>query len=174
MNVIFLDFDGVIVTRRQLRKPQPDSAARALDALIAAKADPDCVAALNRLCEETGAKIVVTSSWRRLAGFVDPLEYVREVLRLWGVRAEVIDVTPMLERELMVMTDDGQRVPMTLPKERGHEIQAWLDGNPGVARFVILDDEDDMVHLRPRLVRTDFEDGLQMRHVEKAVSILRI
>jgi hypothetical protein len=173
MNVIFLDFDGVIVTHRQLRKPQPDSAAHALDALIAAKADPNCVAALNRLCDETGAKIVVTSSWRRLAGFVDPLEYVREVLRLWGVRAEVIDVTPMLERELMVTTDDGNRAPLALPERRGHEIQAWLDGNPGVARFVILDDEDDMDHLRPRLVRTDIEDGLQMRHVEKAVCLLR-
>ena len=173
MNIIFLDFDGVIVTSRQLLKPQPDPTTHALDVIIAAKADPNCVAALNRLCDETSAKIVVTSSWRRLAGFVDPLDYVREILRLWGVRAEVIDVTPQLERDLIVTTGDGNRAQLTVAEQRSHEIQAWLDGNPNVTCFVILDDDDEMAHLRSRLVRTDLEDGLQMRHVEKAASLLR-
>jgi hypothetical protein len=41
-----------------------------------------------------------------------------------------------------------------------------------VESFVILDDDADMEHLLPRLVQTSMDDGLQDRHVEKAVEIL--
>lgn len=176
MRIIFLDFDGVLVTRRQLQKRKPEDRATLNYKLwVQDKADPECVANLKRLLEMTQAKIVVSSTWRKVKEGECPLGYVRMVLKLWGIPSElVIGTTPELTKETVITREDGERVPFILAKERGHEIQAWLNQNavPDDTQFVILDDESDMVHLKHRLIQTDFEDGLQLGHVNRAARIL--
>jgi len=176
MKIIFLDFDGVLVTRRQLQKRKPeDRAATNYNLWIQGKADPECVANLKRLLEMTQAKIVVSSSWRKVKEGECPLGYVRMVLRQWGLASDlVIGTTPQLTKETVITREDGERVPFMLAKERGHEIQAWLNQNavPDGTQLVILDDESDMVHLKHRLIQTDFEDGLQLAHIKRAARIL--
>ena len=38
--------------------------------------------------------------------------------------------------------------------------------------FVILDDDSDMAHLMPRLVRTSFDAGLTWEHANAAIAML--
>jgi hypothetical protein len=76
MNIIFLDFDGVLNSR-------PFFANRIAEARIelyetlgeAADSDPANVAELERLVQATGASIVISSSWRHC--------HRLDELRLW-------------------------------------------------------------------------------------------
>jgi len=157
MNVIFLDIDGVLVNRRALA----DRRAQKLGYRYVA--DPPCVDALNAITETTQALIVLSSSWRFCG-----LEEMRLILKHWGVEAPLVDMTPDLTR---VPIEDGglyQGVP------RGREIQAWLDAaEHPITSFVILDDDADMEHLAPFLIKTEFEPGLTMEHAERAIAMLR-
>ena len=60
--LIFLDFDGVLNHRRYNlyhnihHLPEKDE--------FGVLFDPDCVAALKHIIDETGAEIVVSSSWK--------------------------------------------------------------------------------------------------------------
>lgn len=148
MKVIFLDIDGVLVTLRSFAMGRSG---------LHAKADPDTVAALNTIIEATGASIVISSTWRLGRGGVGRM---RDTLKLWGCTGKVVDRTPDLPR----------------PRERGDEIQQWLDRREAqrgdVESFVILDDDADMAHLMPLLVQTEFERGLTTEHAEVAIRIL--
>lgn len=78
--VIFLDVDGVLITRRSRNMRTPT---------------PRCVARLNELCSATGAVLVVSSVWR----LGRPLKALRALLRGWGVKARVVGVTPRMDAE---------------------------------------------------------------------------
>jgi len=110
----------------------------------------DCVARLNRLTQESGARLVVSSVWRKQG-----LQALRLVFDQQGVVARISGLTPTLDR-----------VP------RGREIRAWLDEHPEVESFVILDDDADMEDLRPWLVQTDPLLGLVDADVERALAVL--
>jgi HAD domain in Swiss Army Knife RNA repair proteins len=106
MKIIFSDIDGVLNCSRT---PNP----RRFPYI----AEPQLVARLNTVLERTGAKIVLTSTWR-----YDPAGLFSA--KHWGI--PFIDITP-----------DLPKVP------RRDEILAWLRDHPGVTRFAVLDDEDD-------------------------------
>jgi hypothetical protein len=142
VKVLFLDFDGVLNSR---------------DTVPEFSLDDVLVARVNRILSVTGAKVVISSSWR-----AHGLPYCIAFLENAGFKGEVIGATPFREREW------GKRSP-----PRGLEIQDWMDANPGVERFVILDDEGDMEHLLPFLIRTSMVDGLQDSHVDEAVRALK-
>lgn len=110
--------------------------------------DPKAVKRLNKITQTTGSVIVISSTWRR---FWD----VELILKKAGVTAEIIGTTPFLASE-----------------ERGSEIGRWLSRN-GAEKFVILDDDTDMGYLSPALIKTEWDEGLQDRHVKKAIARLR-
>ena len=59
--------------------------------------------------------------------------------------------------------------------QRGNEIQKWLDNNKekyNIEKFIILDDDFDMAHLKDRLVQTTWEQGLTSEVTETAIQIL--
>ncbi len=132
-SVIFLDFDGVLLNAQS----------------HAGHADAQCVQALNRITEETGAKIVVSSSWKHGR----TVENLKLLLQQWDVAGEVLDKTPVCYGE------------------RGTEIRMWCSEH-NVRRFVILDDDPDMDGLGEFLVRTNFLTGLTMANAEQAITIL--
>jgi hypothetical protein len=155
--VIFLDFDGVLnnaahfaqwgIARTMADREEDDKSF-----------DLACVAALNDLVARSGAKVVISSSWRCMFG----LPTLRRILLRHGFIGDVIGETP----QLYVKYDGDEKI-------RGHEIQAWLDAQERAPQaFVILDDYADMAHLLSRLVRTSFEHGLRAEHVEQALAIL--
>lgn len=187
MKILFLDFDGVIVTHRQTRARRL-SPEMTHEERLRQWADPVAVEQLNRVIYETGAALVVSSTWRKVkaeptssasgayAEFVQEtasLDYVIRVLRIWGVKGLIVGVTPVLTTEVMITAADGRRIPLAIGHERGKEIQAWLNKNPKMAEsFAIVDDEDDMAHLKDRLVRTRFENGLTPALADRLIEML--
>ena len=74
--------------------------------------DDRAIANLNRIIEETGCKVVLSSSWRSCVEAENTLtEYL---LKLKGFKYELYDVTPRLW-----FNDFSIR--------RGEEIQLWMD-----------------------------------------------
>lgn len=151
MKVVFLDFDGVLCNH--------ESISAGYKARTAPEQDPygahdDCVAALNHIIEQTGAMIVVSSTWRRISKFRTAMA---ETLSKWSVKGTVLDITPVLNDEI-----------------RGKEIAQWLASysRHPIESFVILDDDSDMGDLRHRLVRTESARGLTMADAERAIALL--
>jgi hypothetical protein len=155
MKVIFLDIDGVLNSaeffhrRFEERGNRAPSNLREHDQL-----DPDGIRCLNTIIERTGARIVISSTWRLRNDF-------RQVIRLLkrqGLKGHILGRTPRLSGEGIV---------------RGHEIAAWLfsqiDWPEGI---VILDDDSDMAHLMPWLVKTSNDMGLCVPDIDRAVEML--
>lgn len=170
MKPLFLDFDGVLNSAEwQAKQVKRDGSflRRSSDEL-----DPQAVARLNKIIAATGAKVVVSSTWRLLHTRRELMGFLVAA----GFRGEIIGMTPRLH------------VSPYMPTERavcrGDEIQQWLDWEwertnlnqdvPGdqVESFVILDDDGDMDFLWPELVQTHFATGLQDEHVARAIEIL--
>ena len=108
--------------------------------------DRNCVLELLHIVGQTGCKIVVSSSWRIFGE-----QHVKDALQANGAPVfAIIGFTPDLHGE-----------------ERGDEIQAWLDSNPDVEKFAIVDDDADMGHLLGYLIRTD--DGLTHAQAEDII-----
>lgn len=142
---------------------------------------------LKRIIDETGAKIVVSSSWRKSG-----LNVMQEMWKHRGLAGEVIDVTPSLYLQkggsIQFWNDKLEQHPT--PKIRGYsiprgcEIEYWLNNeNYEVESYVILDDDTDMLISQERKFvqcsgNIDDEDcidigyGLTNRCTEKAISIL--
>lgn len=150
--IVFLDVDGVLNSHAWWARKAFEPAHPQLD--------PEAVARLDRLCRETGAAVVVSSTWRSAGA-----THMREVLGAVGFKGRVIGCTPQMAR----MGTNG----VYLGVERGHEIAQWLSTFPRpVERFVILDDEDDMADLRGFLVQTDYAVGLTDADCERAAAML--
>ena len=143
MKVIFLDIDGVINNAASIRK-------KGLHTL-----DPGCVTRLNRLLDETGAILVISSTWRKIW----PLAALQCRFEEYGFTGKIADRTPVLRGV-----------------ERGVEIASYLSemssrGYP-IEQWVILDDNSDMGPLAYSLLLIDREPGLTDQDVEKAKEIL--
>lgn len=158
MNVLFLDIDGVLNSARwMLKQPKTTNFIRELDR--------KAVALLAEIIARTNAKIVVSSSWRVMYA----MSVLRDIFIESGFPAPcpIIGATPT-----WCHTPDG------VERVRGHEIQSWLNSSAEdatverVEEFAILDDDSDMAHLLPKLVQTDFENGLERDHVERLVAML--
>ncbi|AKU93656.1 hypothetical protein AKJ09_00320 [Labilithrix luteola] len=152
MRIVFLDFDGVLNWRAHVESsaapttPGPD--------LLADSA----VRRVERLCAETQAGIVVSSTWR--------LSFDRPTLEEM-LRAKGLETTPVLDVSPLIPHKQG----------RGQEIQSWLDTVPPtrgwtIEGLVILDDQSDMLHLTPWLVLSSFETGFTDAHLLAAKSVL--
>jgi 16S rRNA C1402 (ribose-2'-O) methylase RsmI len=150
MKVLFLDIDGVLNSHQSIRMffrqaGMPSSGAAIHFCPISSSNLQEIMARIPDL------KIVVSSTWR----IGNTLETMREELRSSGIDLNrVIGMTPVFRN---------------LSRERGLEIQKWLDDHPEVSEFVIVDDDSDMLHLMPKLVQTDTRLGLMW---DKAADIL--
>lgn len=160
MKVIFLDIDGVLNNQDYLialnKDPEkrkvilPEGGRMAYSEMI----DTRAVELLNVITSTTGAKLVLSSTWRKLHPW-DDLVWMFEHR---GVTGELIGKTP-----------SGGR-------SRGHEIKMWLDKHPEVTHFVVLDDDSDVYPYESHFVKTRFQGenaGLQRGHVERAIELLR-
>jgi hypothetical protein len=148
MKAIFLDIDGVLNNLESLRFPRTKVNCSRLSF---SAAHPLCIQASNRIIKFTDARIVVSSTWRGIG-----LEVLFEIFERWGIAGTTISHTPDLGFD----------------HERGDEISNWLSLYPEVESFVILDDGDDMGHLKHRLVQTNFEIGLTEADADRAIAIL--
>lgn len=151
MKVIMLDIDGV------LNEDTTPTRTKSRVMFI----DEEKLLRLKRIVDETGAKIVLSSTWRydrndpeHNGDFLELQEAFRQV----GL--EFYSYTPV----------DAVGI------RRGMEIKAWLGTHPEVDRYIILDDElFDYAErgLLPRLVKPSFCDGgLTEELAEEAIGML--
>jgi len=166
VRVVFLDIDGVL-NHAATRSDVLPNGTEPLPIPIA----PECMTRLNRLVAETGAKIVISSSWRTFARWQD----LGPALVRHGLVADVIGETPDLPNDKTWLAHWQARKGEAFPferLERGWEIAEWIAAHPEVTAFVILDDCSDMDVLRPWLVLTHSCDGLDDPDVERAKWLL--
>lgn len=159
MKVIFLDVDGVLNSEFSREKERNN-----FDNWMEHEVSEMHVNNLKKIVDATGAQIVLSSSWRfdhpKATGrdfIADPLMKVLD-RKLKAVGLDIIDVTPDLRGKI-----------------RGAEIQDWLDRHSEVERFVILDDDVDMMEeQKPFFVNTTFKNGLTEEMANKAIEILNL
>ena len=123
--------------------------------------DDRAIANLNRIIEETGCKVVLSSSWR--SSIESENIFTQDLLKLKGFKYEFYDVTPRLW-----FSDFSIR--------RGEEIKFWLDKESEkheIESFVILDDDSDMLpEQMNNFIHIDGQVGLTDRDVLAAIEIL--
>lgn len=155
MKIIFLDIDGVL--------NYENCTARCG---MYYGIEDDKVTLLKQVVDATGAKIVLSSTWRlgmnngghRLA---EHAVYMNEKFSAQGL--EIYDVTEELHR-------GGDF--------RGEEINEWLSRHPDVTEWVVLDDEwfwdFNQYDIRQHLVHTSQYLGLTDEDVKEAIDILNV
>lgn len=153
MKVIFLDIDGVLVTFKEVHDKRQSNGMHSFS--------QECVSRLNKIIDETGAELVLSSSWR-----IHGLDSFNNHARHQGMSKLPFDVTPNLDSKL----ESGVYVA----KQRGDEIKHWLDRHPEVTHFVAIDDSSDMRGVEDHFVhvKAGMDTGLQDSHVEKAIKLL--
>jgi phosphoglycolate phosphatase-like HAD superfamily hydrolase len=141
MKVIFLDFDGVLNTPEEwgLRPMVRALNQQALDNL-------------DELVKRSGAKVVVSSTWRQFYA----LDALQEFLRARGVKCvgAFISVTPILY------------------ESRDKEIASWLNSHEDIKNFVIIDDNGIGSMFNEKLILTDASVGLSADNVKEALDVL--
>ena len=157
--VIFLDIDGVLNTNwwyTQMDRNTPkDKYGYAFD--------PKAVANLKRIVEETGADIVISSSWKCLG-----LTQMEEMWNDRNLPGKIIGITPnSVSDELLLHADIDS---MELFHIRGEEIKEWLTKHgKRVSNYAIIDDMDNMLpEQQSHFVQTNPEVGITKEDSEKA------
>lgn len=177
MKVIFLDIDGVMNCQEEMLVMLKQNPKNRSDVSLPS---PTKCKLLKQLVEETGARIVLSSSWRLSLNAIQKLIDLFELynLVLSGFTCNEVDskkfkntlFEDIKPRYQHTMGDFG-----TYIEDRGAEIAAWLLDHPNVSNFVILDDEDsDIKSWFPNnLVKTDIQVGLTLDDCLKAAEILK-
>lgn len=147
---IFLDFDGPLNTGRS-EYLDPERYGHHFDDLA--------VRNLRKIINETGAQIVVSSSWKHLG-----LDKLLEMWSNWGLPGQIIGCTP------------GGWDDSRLFNTRGEEIQQWLTENAvGEYAYVVIDDivENEMAAGQERnWIEIDPHCGITYDDAELAIKIL--
>ena len=164
MNVIFLDFDGVLNTSHY-------------------SSDKDVerrIAILSDICKEYNCKFVIESSYKDSIN-EDTMEvegewvsFIFSLFKKYGI--ECIGRTPNIEKRIV-----GD---LYTPIWKEDEIKLYLDRHPEIEHYCIIDDDDlkpksDLDNVRDHLVKTIYysenpeEEGLLESHKEKIGEIIR-
>lgn len=187
MKVIFLDIDGVLNHemwyKRRFQEMDMNSETSRHPYY---EFDPQSVAELNRIIDLTGAKIVISSTWR----LGRTTEQLQDILNSVGFKGEIVGRTPHFIAK--GETIDDKPISYTVP--RGCEIDWWLE-NEGkfqrinwsmerqkeylekalVKNYVILDDDSDMLYnQREHFVKTSVYSGLTKELADKCIQILNL
>jgi len=159
MKILFLDVDGVLNDEQTCKRATWKDDRTFFRPLY--------VERVNRILAATGAKLVISSSWRVR---YSTLEELKAAFHKFGFDPDlVIDKTPTGYR--------SRRMSETM--YRGLEIQHWLSDNAenhDVESIVILDDDQDMLHLDHRLIRTEgfrvpLDGGISEAQVAEAIAL---
>lgn len=144
IKVIFLDFDGVINDYQTFNYVNEEN-----------------VRILKRIIDETGAKVVVTSSnkytFQREKShkkIEDTIMYTNYIKKLNENGIEIFDFTPLVD------------------KDREHEILQYLNLHPEVEQYLILDDDYIIQQCMNHEIYLDLQSGLREKHLIPAIKIL--
>jgi hypothetical protein len=148
LKIIFLDIDGVLNNLKDMKSDEPQTDVWVRDYR---KWNKEALEILNDIVEETGAKIVISSSWRKLE---PDFQWWNEQFRLVKIDAECVGITPISRNGF-----------------RGREVKEYLSEHPEIESYVILDDESDFYPDQPR-VHIAMGVGLRFTHKKLAIQLL--
>lgn len=152
--IVFLDFDGVITTLKSNWT-----------------IDNEKVELVKQICDATGAKIVISSSWRRYT-LEQTIEEITNQESVYGHNPfpypeYIIDIIS----RMYAFKYGNKETHYGLC--RGVEIDRWLWEHKDVTNYVILDDDSDMLLCqKEHFIKTHALRGISKRDVEKAIKIL--
>lgn len=144
--VIFLDIDGPMIPVRAYWLPTQTKPHVSVF-------DPVAVSLLNKLIEASGAKIVMSSSWRK-QGY----DVVVELLSKNGVDPKHLH--------------EDWDTPWKFSSQRIHEIKWWLDDHSEVTHYVAIDDESLLTDFVPNAIQADTYEGFSLRNYLEAEAFL--
>ncbi len=167
--IIFLDFDGVLNTEKYYCELK--SKGLPSDDKYGQLFDPEAVSNLRKIIDVTGARIVVSSSWRYMG--------LNVLQRMWYDRdlpGRIVDITPLHLLDDKLRDTDLTQVDM-LSLCRGNEIKWYfdevLDANSDSRRFVIFDDLKEVLpELQDHFIRIDPIIGITEKDVERAIEVI--
>lgn len=161
MKLIFLDFDGVITnleSRYCLNNEKMEL--------------------VKRICDETGAKIVISSSWR-VRDVETTLESISKSSRdndPFILAEYVIDITPRFHFKYgdnYVTIHRGEEIQYIIDKYKYRIYKQESTNIDRLDNYVILDDDIDMLLWQAdHFIKTDPYEGITEDDVKKAISIL--
>ena len=167
--VIFLDIDGVLNSNRTLYED--------------ISLEDDLISNLKELVDKTGAKIILSSSWRlsteAIATLMDRLD--KFGLAISGITCDGVDLDWLekykfdtTKKYLDTKFDYDENKQIKITHDRGAEIFKWLHDHDDCT-YAILDDE--IEDIKPYfnesvIVKTSYKTGLTKEDVKKAIQIL--
>ena len=144
--LIFLDIDGVLNHRMYYEEKSQDKRYKEVGWPMCDISERS-VDILNDLINKTGAKVVISSTWRKSRSQF----HIAHLLGNAGFIGEVIGCTPRLTAQC------SKAVP------RGFEIEVWLSDNRRGKniKYIILDDDSDMLlHQADNYIQVDGYCGI--------------
>lgn len=148
MKVLFLDFDGVLNCDKYFAEGEIDMPFF----------DERCMKNLTRIIKETGAKIVLSTTWR---------EYWEKSESECKVQG--LEINRIFDSYGLKITDKTDDVCFY---DRGAEIALWMMEREDVTGFAVLDDMQ-IEGIPPRhVIKTDGKTGLTPDDAERAISVL--
>lgn len=165
--VVFLDFDGVLNTEHNQNMLRYHG--RAWRDEHGALFDSEAVAQLKRIVDETGAEIVIESSWKYLG-----LEAMQQMWAERNMPGVVIDITPSSASDSWLLSANLDDMDPANCNWKGAEIASWIADNLNAeARFVIIDDEYVILDSQQaHFVQTNPYNGITPELADKAIEIL--
>ncbi len=162
--IVFLDIDGVLNTRDWHSRMTKDTPRDEFGWVF----DPVAVENLAHIINETGANIVVSSSWKYLG--------MTKLKEMWDIRnlpGDLLDITPNTISDEILLNANLDEIELGVC--RGNEIKEWLSKHKGeVSNYVIIDDFDDLLPEQMcHAVITNTLIGITESDAEKAIKILR-
>lgn len=152
MKIIFLDIDGVLNCEKAYRSGECNYVKWNWENGTEDHHQSFCSWSkelLNKLIDETDAKIVISSTWRNSG-----IDFMRKVWEIEGMHGEIIGITPSFRGDI-----NGYTIP------RGCEIDYYLEHDlkfnhinwdktvqqeyierTGVENYIIIDDDSDMLY----------------------------
>lgn len=165
LKILFLDFDGVVNHELFFRdRHEGRNDAMKLEHPLS-EIDPISVGFVSQIVEQTGAKVVVSSSWR-LGRTVKELQ---DMLEQCGFTGEVIGTTPVLDMHHDALV-------------RGNEILKWMIDNKNLVgshfyyrNYCILDDDQDfLLYHKDNFIQIDSYCGVTPKDAQRAIKILNM
>jgi 3-deoxy-D-manno-octulosonate 8-phosphate phosphatase KdsC-like HAD superfamily phosphatase len=152
MRIIFLDIDGVLNSWASYYNITTEK-----------------LQLLNDLIEQTGAKVVISSSWR--VGSKDVKDFFDNN---FSSNCNFIFDNPRQALIYNIFYKNAIGLTDTFGPSRGDEIKRWLDNHEDIESYVIIDDSIDMLDEQlEHLVQTDTYYGITDREVHLAGLILK-
>lgn len=141
MKVLFLDIDGVLNDVNTTFRNYLDNKLNI---------DEGKVGLLKEIIDATGAKIVLSSTWRAYGIMKDGV-YIPKTPEM----IELVDLFKSYGLEIYDIT------PSFIIENKGLEIKTWLRRYDDIESFVILDDEDNTLKefVGNELVKTQFNNS---------------